>query len=322
MLTIAGFVGLLLLLVAYTRWQSARIGAAHAPRGDFVTVEAATQLHYTHRAALGPERATVLLLHGASGNQADLMLPLGARLSAKGFRVLAFDRPGHGWSERPDGAGAAQPERQAQLIAEALAALGISRAIVVGHSLGGVLASALALNHTALVDGLVLVAPVTHPWPNGDITWYYTPAAMPVLGWLFTETVTLPAGQAAMAEALRDVFAPQPVPDGYAARTGVDLVLRPATFRANAQDVAQTYAAVCRQAPRLGQIRAPTAIVTGDSDRIVLTDVHSYGSARDIPDASLRVLEGVGHSPHWSAPEAVVAAIEDVAQRARVATFP
>jgi pimeloyl-ACP methyl ester carboxylesterase len=313
----AGFGILIAFLVIYTRWQDARIAARFPPRGSFVTVAGSARLHYTERGPLGSERATVVLLHGASGNQADLMVPLGARLSAKSFRVIAFDRPGHGWSDRPGGPADAEPERQAQLIREGLANLGVSRAIVLGHSLAGVLATTLALKHAELVEGLVLVAPVTHPWPNGDITWYYTPASNPVLGTLFTETVSLPAGQLVMAAALAGVFSPQEVPTDYATRTGIELVLRPAAFRANAQDVAATYAAVSRQAPRLGAIHAPTAIVTGDRDTIVLTAVHSYGSARDIPNASLTVLPGIGHAPHWSAPEAVIAAVEEVALRAR-----
>ena len=97
--------------------------------------------------------------------------------------------------------------------------------------------------------------------------------------------------------------------------TRVRLVLRPQTFRNNALDVAGIYDFVVRQAPRLPAITAPTTIVTGDHDGIVLTHIHSYGSAREIPGARLIVLPGTGHSPHWSNPEAVIDAVEDVADR-------
>jgi pimeloyl-ACP methyl ester carboxylesterase len=86
---------------------------------------------------------------------------------------------------------------------------------------------------------------------------------------------------------------------------------------ANAQDVAGLNAFVTAQAPRMGAITAPTAIVTGDSDDIVLTRLHSYGSLRDIPGATLKVLPGVGHSPHWADPDSVVAAVVAVADRVR-----
>ena len=65
------------------------------------------------------------------------------------------------------------------------------------------------------------------------------------------------------------------------------------------------------------QIDAPTEIVTGDEDAIVVPAIHAYALARDIPGARLTVLSGVGHMPHWSAPEAVVAAIERVAARSK-----
>ena len=75
---------------------------------------------------------------------------------------------------------------------------------------------------------------------------------------------------------------------------------------------------VARQSLRLRDIVAPTAIVSGDHDDIVLTALHSLGSARAIPGARLTILPGVGHSPHHAAPEAVVAAILEVAERAGV----
>ena len=312
-------IGLTLLLVivglaAFTQWKAADIAARFPPQGRFVDVDGG-RLHYTERAAIGTERAVVVLLHGASGSQADIMLPLGDRLAQAGFRVLAFDRPGHGWSDRPGGRADASPRRQAQLIAQAAHNLGVSRAIVAGHSMAGAAATNLAIEHKDFTAGLVLIAPATHPWPGG-IVWYYSLAATPVIGDIFTHLFTLPAGLASLESGLQSVFAPNPSAPDYFNRTGGALLLRPSEFTANAQDVAALEAFVTVQAPRLKEIEAPTAIVTGDSDAIVLTRIHSYGSARDIPGATLRVLPGVGHSPHWVHPEVVVEAVELVAERA------
>ena len=66
---------------------------------------------------------------------------------------------------------------------------------------------------------------------------------------------------------------------------------------------------------RMGAITAPTVIVTGDRDGVVWTALHSFGSHRAVRGSTLTVLPGVGHSPHWADPDAIVAAVEDVAAR-------
>ncbi len=305
-------------LVTFSEVETGRIGRAYPPTGRFVAFDGGGRLHYTERTPAGPPRGTVVLLHGASGNQADVMLPLGDGLAAQGFHVVAPDRPGHGWSDRPDGEADASPARQAALIRDGLGKLGITRALVFGHSLAGAVAVNFALDQADFTAGLILASPVTHPWPGGDIAWYYHAAASPLAGPLFNRTVTMPMGLAVLDAGIRGVFAPQAPPPDYAERTGVALVLRPADFAANAQDVAHLYDFVSVQAPRMGAITAPTAIVTGDHDGVVLYRVHSFASARVIPGATLRVLPGVGHSPHWAEPDVVLAQILDVAARAGI----
>lgn len=302
-------------LVAFARIEAERIAAAHPPSGRFMAIEGG-RLHYTERAPLGQNRGTVVLLHGASGNQADVMLALGDRLAARGFRVIAPDRPGHGWSDRPDGEADEAPDRQAALLREGLHAIGVDRAIVVGHSWSGALAVAFALDQPDFTEGLVLLAPVTRPWTTG-VAWYYAWAGSPVVGPLFNALLTMPVGLLAMEPGIRSVFTPQEPPPDYAERTGLALLLRPGEFTANAQDVGHLSAFLETQAPRMGSITAPTAIVTGDHDGIVWTELHSYGSAKLIPGATLTVLPDVGHSPHWAAPDSVVAAILEVAGRAK-----
>ena len=300
-------------LFGWTQWQTRRIEARFPPQG--VRVETADGLiHMTRRDPMGDVRGTIVLLHGASGNQADLMGALGDKLTARGFRVFAVDRPGHGWSERNNSDDAASPARQAGIVRAALERAGVDRALVVGHSLAGAMTTNFALDHADFTRGIVLVAPVTHPWPKG-VAWYYNLATTPVAGTLFRNLIALPAGMAMMDAAIASVFAPRVPPVDFMERTGATLVLRPAEFLANAQDVVALNPFLIVQAPRLPQIKIPVGIVTGDSDSVVLTKLHSYGSARDIPGATLSVLPGVGHSPHWSEPDAVISVIEQVHAR-------
>jgi pimeloyl-ACP methyl ester carboxylesterase len=304
----------LLCLFAFTRWQSWRIEARYPPVGALVNT-GDDRIHLVERSAVGPERGVVLLVHGASGNHADMMVALGAPLAALGFRVLAVDRPGHGWSSRRSGRTMSSPEKQAALIRSALASRGVTQAIVVVHSLAGVLGLAMALQAPAFTRALVLLSPVSHPWPGG-IDWRYRLATTPWLGPLFRHLIVTPAGLMTMAAGVDSVFAPNRTPANYIEATKLPLVLRPAHFLANSEDVADLKANVTALAPRYPEIRAPTAIVTGASD-VVYAHIHSAGCARDIPGATLATLQGVGHSPHHSAPESVLAAILDVERRAR-----
>lgn len=302
-------------LFLFTNVQTRRIEARFPPIGDLVeTGEGA--VHLVERAPEGPERGAVLLVHGASGNFADMSVALSDRLAALGFRVFAADRPGHGWSARLRGPDASSPAAQARMLRAALERRGVTQAIVVVHSLAGVLGLAMALDAPGFVRGLVLLAPVSHPWPGG-VSWYYTLAASRRLGPPFRHLVVMPAGLASMASGARSVFEPNPTPPDYIARTRLPLVLRPSQFKANAEDVADLEAHVAALSPRYAAIRAPTAIVTGDRDGVVYAHIHSAGCARDIPGATLTTLAGVGHSPHHSAPESVVAAILEVEARAR-----
>jgi pimeloyl-ACP methyl ester carboxylesterase len=272
-------------------------------------------VHVVERAPHGRERAAVLLIHGASGNFADMDLALSARLTALGFRVFAIDRPGHGWSERLAGDAASSPAAQGLALRAALARRGVSKAIVVGHSLGGVASLALTLEAPDFVSGLVLLAPVSHPWPGG-VAWHYHLAASRVFGPAFCHLVVPLAGLIEMRRGVRQVFAPNPVPPDYIVASRTPLVLRPRHFRANAEDVVATKAQVAALSPRYPTISAPTAIVSGDSDGVVYTHIHSVGCGRDIPGASLTMLPGVGHSPHHVAPDAIVAAVLEVEARA------
>jgi pimeloyl-ACP methyl ester carboxylesterase len=312
---LSALAGIAVGLFVFTAWRARGIEARFPRVGESVDAGEGV-LHLVERAAVGRERGIVLLIHGASGNHADMMVALGGRLAARGFRAIAVDRPGHGWSGRRAGRGLSSPGRQAALIRAALASRGIMQAIVVVHSWAGALGLAMALQAPGFTRALVLLSPASHPWPGG-VDWRYNLAVKPVLGWLLRHLVVLPIGLLSMRAGVDSVFAPNRSPADYIEATKLPLVLRPAHFLANAEDVVDLKPFVEKLTPRYGQIRAPTTIVTGDADGVVYTHIHSLGCARDIPGATLTVLEGIGHSPHHSAPDEVVAAICEVDRRAR-----
>ncbi|HEX4552353.1 MAG TPA: alpha/beta fold hydrolase [Xanthobacteraceae bacterium] len=314
MMMIAGLsvVAILASFAAFTAVGVWLIERAHRPAGVFVPVSGG-RLHVVELGPQGGDDPPVVLLHGASGNLEDQRLILGNRLAAT-RRVILIDRPGHGFSDRPGGAADASPGRQAALVAQALAGRGIARAIIVGHSWSGALAAAYALNYPDRVAGLMLLAPVTHPWPGG-ISWYNDIAALPVIAQLFARTIVLPLGLCLIGRAVAQVFAPQAAPERYLRRAASLLVLRPAEFIANAQDLAALENFVAAQVPHYPAIAAPTVIITGDRDRTVSPRIHARAVAALIPNAKLIELAGVGHMLPHVAPAAIIAAIDELAAR-------
>src|SRR5947207_1985527 len=212
------------VLAAATSLGVARLEAAHPPLGQFVEVQG-VRLHVAvlgvPRGAPGADPA-VDLIHGASGNLEDMRLALGEKL-ALSHRVILVDRPGHGWSSRPESDDYASPARQAELVAGALEQLGVRRAILIGHSWGGAFATAFALAFPERTAGLVLLSAVTHPWP-GNAGWYNKLASLPCIGPLFLRTCVYPLGLLLMDRLSPNVFQPQPVPHAYLRRAAIRLV--------------------------------------------------------------------------------------------------
>jgi pimeloyl-ACP methyl ester carboxylesterase len=292
---------------AITVLEARRIAVAHSPSGRFVEFEGG-KLHVLELGATASAgELPIVLIHGASGNLEDLRLAIGHRLAAS-RRVILVDRPGHGWSERPGGGADASPTRQAALIAAALERIGVAHFVLLGHSLGGAVASALALGFPARVAGLVLLAPVTHPW-KGGIAWYNVLLSTPVLGPVFAHTVAVPLALLLLKRGVASVFAPQLPPADYVRRAAIRLLLRPTQFLANAQDIAALKPFVAAQAPRYGEIDIPTVVLTGTVDTTVSPHIHARAIAAAMPQARLIMLAGIGHMPHHVATDAVMAAV-------------
>jgi pimeloyl-ACP methyl ester carboxylesterase len=227
--------------------------------------------------------------------------------------ALAFDRPGHGWSDRPGGAADAAPDRQADLLRHALEARRLRDVILVAHSWSGGLAINMAMRHPDVVSGLVLVGAASHPWPGGKITWYHGPAAHPWLGPAFATLA--PIGGAALAErAVAEIFTPQEPPASYVERTALPLLFRNSQFCANSQDMAGLHGFLSRQAPLHGALRTPTIALVSDADPIVPME-HSVTLARESASVDLRVLSGLSHMLHHVAVPEIVEAVNDLSDR-------
>jgi pimeloyl-ACP methyl ester carboxylesterase len=258
--------------------------------GQMLTVNG----HGVNVLSVGTSGPPVLMIHGASANAREFAWTLAPRLEAD-HRVFMADRPGHGYSERFDGA--QHLGEQAAQMAGVLDQLAPGeKAVIVGHSFGGAVALRLALDRPDLVKGLVLIAPVTHDWGGGGQAWYNGIAAAPLVGPVFTQLVPT-VGPAQVKAGIEGVFKPAPVPDGYFEKSAIGLLFRPPNFRANAQDVSALEEELGAQSPRYPEIKVPVVVFSGSQDTVISPKLHVGELKKQIP-VELVILPDEGHMPH------------------------
>ena len=142
-------IGALAAIALVNRQLAKKAEHDNPPAGHFLEVNG-VWLHYVERGSGEP----LVLLHGNGSMIQDFESSGLIDLAARDYRVIVFDRPGFGHSDRPRNI-VWTPDAQAELIKRALARLGVSNAIVFGHSWGASVAVALALKYPGLVRGLV-----------------------------------------------------------------------------------------------------------------------------------------------------------------------
>ena len=293
-------------------WVSARerqrVASTCPPLGSFVEIDGG-RLHYVDRG----QGADVVLVHGASTNLRDFDLSILHPLAER-HRVLAFDRPGYGYSDRP--ARHMSPADQARALREALRRLGVERPLLVGHSWAGSLVLAYALAHPDELRGVAVLSGATHPWPGGVALYRYL-GATPGLGPLLASTLIWPIGGRMVDAAIRATLSPADPPPRYREQSGIELLFRPSQFCADASDVTRLCRFVRWQSLRYGELKLPLTIVTGRRDPIVSPELHSHALHAQVPHSKLIVLESAGHAPHHSHRQDVLEAIDALVEETR-----
>jgi pimeloyl-ACP methyl ester carboxylesterase len=274
-----------------------------APPGEYVEIDGAS-IRYVEEGS-GP---AVLLIHGASSNAEDMRVALSGHLD--GYRAIYIDRPGLGWSERPDGRWT--PEREAALIRALMTELEIEDPVVVGHSWGGAITMRLAIDHGDALTGLVLIAPALRS-DVGEAAWYNRASRIPLVGPLITRVFVPILGPRQIGSGLETTFSPQSVPEGYAETVRINRLFNPSVFKANAADMAPVNEHLAAQEGRYDEIALPTVILAGPNDEVVYTHMHSGRVAPTMPNARLVTDADWGHMLHHYAPDQVRAAIDAVA---------
>jgi pimeloyl-ACP methyl ester carboxylesterase len=289
-------------MAAWNIYQARKAERRHPPAGHFLTVEG-VRLHYLERG----EGPPAVLLHGNGMTSEDFELSGVLGLAAQRHRVIAFDRPGFGYSDRPPGA-VWTAARQAQLLRQAFAAIANEPAVVIGHSWGTLVALALALDYPEAVRSLILLSGYYYPTLRADAV-LSSPAAIPVIGDVLRYTVVPPVAAAILPLMVKRNFAPLPVPDGFARGFPSGLALRPSQIRAEAEETAMMIFAAAALRDRYQELRMPVTIMAGMGDRIVDHQRHAVRLSGEIPHSTLRLVPNTGHMIHYAVPGEVVEAI-------------
>ena len=274
------------------------------PTGQFLKVNG-VRLHYSERGSGLP----LVLLHGNGSMIQDFESSGLIDLAATSYRVIAFDRPGFGHSERPRIV-VWTPAAQAELLQSALDRLGVSQAIVLGHSWGASVAVALALKYPELVQGLVLASGYYYPSFRPDVVALSAPAT-PLVGDILRYTVSPIAGRLMWPSLMAKIFGPRAVPRKFEGFPK-EMALRPSQIRASAAESALMVPDAFRFSGEYANLKMPVVIVAGDEDRLVDTDAQSLRLHADIPQSKFHRIPGNGHMVHQTATQDVMSAIDEL----------
>jgi pimeloyl-ACP methyl ester carboxylesterase len=300
----------------YNTYHTRQVERRHPPTGRFIDVDG-VRLHYLEQGAGTP----VVLIHGNVVTAEDWVLSgVLDHVAERGHRVIAFDRPGYGYSDRPRRT-AWTAGAQADLLRRAFARLDIERPVVVGHSWGTLVALALALADPAAVRGLVLLSGYYNPTLRADAL-LVAPAAVPVLGDVLRHTISPLFGAATLPVLLKGMFAPLPVPERFQQGFPRGMVVRPGQIRAEAEDGAGMAREAAAMRDRYGELRLAVVVMAGSDDQVVDVGRHAIRLHEQIPHSELELVPGAGHMAHYAVPQQVAEAVEAVANGHRISSGP
>ena len=296
-------------LVLFTANTARKVEAMVPPCGQFVAIDG-QPLHYLDTGGTGP---AIVLIHGLGGTLWNYKYALVDKLSGE-FRVVAVDRPGSGYSERADDA-PARLGAQAETLAKFIRALGLKQPLLVGHSLGGALSLAIALDHPDCAGALALIAPLTQA--QDDVPEPFRPLVIssPVVRKIVAWTLAIPLSIRNGPKQLKFVFGPDEVPADFPTRGGGLLGLRPNSFYNTSSDLVAAGDDLPGMMKRYGGLTIPLAMLYAKGDQIL--DYRRQGEAmkQQCPALDLVLLDGHGHMLPLTAPDATANLIRRVAAR-------
>jgi pimeloyl-ACP methyl ester carboxylesterase len=272
-------------------WKQNRQLIFHSDHSAFADVDG-VRVHYQE--AGNPADPTVVLIHGFTSSTL-VWSKVFLRLAAAGFRVIAPDLLGYGYSGKPRD-GEYTIESQARMVVGLMERLGIERANIVGSSYGGAVAATCALDHPGRLEKLVLVDAIT----NNEATKYFLLRlfGFPVIGEVVSPLLI--GSRTLLRRRMKRVYE----------RHSLILDERRVEARHRPLRTANTHRAIIRTVRRWNaeriereahEIKQPTLLVWGDKDPEVPLRNGEHLN-REMPGSRLIVFRNCGHLPHEEYP--------------------
>lgn len=288
-------------------YRDSQFAAEHPAPGQLI----ATPAGRVHASVRGGTGRPVIFVHGNPGLGLDFA-PVMERLP-QDLKLIAVDRPGYGWSDRPKTS--MTPLEQAEILRAAMRSLGVEKPVLVGFSFGGPVVLAWARAHPTEVSAVVLLAAVADPHDAHRMGLGQSLLAWPLLGPLMSRAVAPWVGPSAVEHGYVEAFFPLPAQPEVIAR-GQAHFTRPVTLEASAHDWQTLNGDLKQLEDGCRAITVPLEALYANQDRVVGPSHGKFVEA-SVPNAHVEYLEHAGHQLMSTHTAQVVQAVERALNRSR-----
>lgn len=233
----------------------------------------------------------IICLHGVTDSWRSFE-PVFATLSPE-IEAYAVSQRGHGDSERPDAG--YELENLARDVAGFMRSLGIERAVIVGHSMGSIVAQRFAIDFPDMVSAVILMGPISNLAGNSDVQAFYEEAVRPLQDQVDPE----------LARAFQESTLAQPIDPALLDLFIAESLKVPARVWKAAFEGFKDVNLI----PELQSVEAPALILWGDQDSFGRRQEQDAIAAA-LPNSRLVIFGNQGHAFHWEVPDLVAREIE------------